>query len=284
MILDVRGEGYEDGHIPGAIHSIPFEDWVANPPGPAIPWLELPPDEVLFTNLGNYGITKNTHVVIVGTSGGPIIPGVGPIGLYNNADPTRVAMTLIYAGVKHVAILDGAMEAWVSAGYAVTTDVPVVTPVTYDGKVKTTMFVSTEYVHDRLGKSILIDGRDKVVFDGDDIEPWPPIPTAGHIPGARNLPVPTLWNVVWNEDETYVESASYKSVHTLRKMARDVIGGRGWGWHRCYKEIIVYCGVGGYASTLFFVLSEVLGYHNVKVYDGSWQMWSADPSLPVELS
>ncbi|MFW9984838.1 MAG: rhodanese-like domain-containing protein [Candidatus Odinarchaeota archaeon] len=47
---------------------------------------------------------------------------------------------------------------------------------------------------------------------------------------------------------------------------------------------MVYCGVGGYASTLFFVLHEILGYRNVKVYDGSWQMWSADPSLPVELT
>ena len=277
VILDVRGEGYDDGHIPGAIHSIPFVHWVINPPGPDWPWLELPEDEALFTALGNHGITKKTHVVIVGTTSGPM-----PFGLYNNADPTRVAMTLIYAGVKKVAILNGGFEAWVSKGYAVTTDVPEVTPVTYDGKVKEMMFVSTEYVNDSLGKSILIDGRDKVVYDGDVIEPWPPIPTAGHIPTARNLPTPELWNVVFNEDGSFVESASYKSVHTLRKMARDIIGRRGFGGRRCYKEIIVYCGVGGYASTVFFVLSEVLGYRNVKVYDGSWQVWSSNPELPVE--
>jgi hypothetical protein len=47
------------------------------------------------------------------------------------------------------------------------------------------------------------------------------------------------------------------------------------------QEIIVYCGVGGYASTMYFMLSEVLNYTNVKVYDGSAQEWTSDMSLPV---
>jgi thiosulfate/3-mercaptopyruvate sulfurtransferase len=47
------------------------------------------------------------------------------------------------------------------------------------------------------------------------------------------------------------------------------------------KEIIVYCGVGGYASSLWFMLHEVIGYPNVKIYEGSIQEWTADPETPL---
>jgi thiosulfate/3-mercaptopyruvate sulfurtransferase len=58
-------------------------------------------------------------------------------------------------------------------------------------------------------------------------------------------------------------------------MAAGVVGRQVCGWWGCLpREIIVYCGVGGYASTNYFVLSEVLGYENVKIYDGSAQEWT----------
>ncbi len=47
------------------------------------------------------------------------------------------------------------------------------------------------------------------------------------------------------------------------------------------EEIIIYCGVGGYASPVYYVLTEVVGYTNVKFYDGSMQEWTADPEAPV---
>ena len=265
VILDVRTEGYNVSHIPGAIHSTPFFNWVINPPDPAFfPWLELPSDEDLFNVLGAHGITKDSWVVVVGTTSGPF-----PFGLYNNADPTRVAMTLIYAGVENVAILDGGMEAWESAGYTVTTKVPAdITPVTYDGQVKESMFVSTEYVESKIGEATIVDARDEIVYNGTITEPWGPTP--GHIPTAKNLPTPELWNVVWDDSGTLVVSATYKDVSTLKEMASDVVGK-----DLCNGEIIVYCGVGGYASTVFFVLSEVLGYCNVMVYDGSFQVWDS---------
>jgi thiosulfate/3-mercaptopyruvate sulfurtransferase len=48
------------------------------------------------------------------------------------------------------------------------------------------------------------------------------------------------------------------------------------------KEIVVYCGVGGYSSTWWFLLTQILGYQNVKLYDGSFEEWSKDPKAPVE--
>jgi len=47
------------------------------------------------------------------------------------------------------------------------------------------------------------------------------------------------------------------------------------------REVIAYCGVGGYASSWCFVLRELLGYHNVKIYDGAAQEWTSDPQAPV---
>jgi thiosulfate/3-mercaptopyruvate sulfurtransferase len=47
------------------------------------------------------------------------------------------------------------------------------------------------------------------------------------------------------------------------------------------EEIIDYCGVGGYASPVWFLLTQVVGYTNVKFYDGSMQEWTADPEAPV---
>jgi thiosulfate/3-mercaptopyruvate sulfurtransferase len=49
------------------------------------------------------------------------------------------------------------------------------------------------------------------------------------------------------------------------------------------KEIILYCGVGGFASTWWFLLARVLGYDNVKVYDGSFEEWEKDPSAPLSI-
>ncbi len=281
VILDVRSNAaYETGHIPGAI-SINSSLWITNPPfGPDLPWMEVPDDEYLFSLIGSAGITKNSIVVVVGSTSGPFTPV--PFGLYSNADITRVAMTLVYAGVRKISILNGGYEVWVSNGYPVTTEEPMITPVTYDGQVKESMFVDRDYVEDRLGKAILVDARDADVYSGIITEPWPPNPTPGHIPGAKNLPTPTLWNVELDEIGSFVVSATYKDIATLREMARDVIGRHKFGWHKSHREIIVYCGVGGYASTVFFVLSEVLGYRNVKVYDGSWQDWTSSGTLPVE--
>ena len=47
------------------------------------------------------------------------------------------------------------------------------------------------------------------------------------------------------------------------------------------KEIIVYCGVGGYASAMYYMLTQVAGYKDVKIFDGSMQVWTDDPEAPV---
>jgi thiosulfate/3-mercaptopyruvate sulfurtransferase len=87
---------------------------------------------------------------------------------------------------------------------------------------------------------------------------------------AKCLPTPWLWTFAGG-------IGTYKSTDGLRAMASGIVG-----WPVFFKEIIVYCGVGGYASTMYFVLSEVHGYKNVKIYDGSAQEWTGK-GMPVVL-
>jgi thiosulfate/3-mercaptopyruvate sulfurtransferase len=263
VILDIRTEGeYLASHIPGSVNE-PFPDpfstrWVvSNFDGL---WLELPEKEDLFNTIGDLGITRKSLVVIVTTQ------SPAPFQPYGLANATRVALTLIYAGVKNVGILDGGYPKWVADGRAVTTDPPAVVPSEYQGKVNKAIFVSRQYVKKSIRKADIIDARDADVYYGATIEPY--ALKEGHIPSAKCLPAPWIWEL--DQTQTYY---TFKDPEILSAMASGVIE-ETWGckWHSP-QEIIVYCGVGGYASSWWFVLTQVLGYENVKLYDGSAQEW-----------
>lgn len=272
VVLDIRGpEEYNASHIPGAIN-VPSYLWYTNPPfGAEVPWMEMPPEDYLFELLGNNSITENSLVVVVGSTSGPLVPI--PFALYNIATVTRVALTLLYAGVENVAILDGGFEKWVADGYSTESGVVTPTPVTYSGTVKTGMLVNKQYVASKIGKAIIIDARDLEVYLGFIQEPW--CARVGHVPTARSLPTPWLWDLEINTTDGTVIHGTYKSIGILKTFAECIVG------TNKSAEVIVYCGVGGYASTTYFVLSEVLNYTNVKFYDGSAQEWTSDLTLPV---
>jgi thiosulfate/3-mercaptopyruvate sulfurtransferase len=266
IILDIRDPGaYGPGHIPGSINEPfvtafdptcrgPSSNWIVG--SEDCLWLQLPEKEDLFETIGNLGITKHSLVVIV------TAPNPGEPAFYGLANATRVADTLIYAGVRNVAILDGGYPRWVAEGKPTETAVPQVTAIEYDSKVNKEMFVSRKYVRGHIGEAVILDARDAEVYFGAAIEPF--APKEGHIPTARSLPTPWIW--VLNSDGTY----TYKDAEILKAMASGVIGRHG---RHGDQEIVVYCGVGGYASSWWFVLTQVLGYEDVKLYDGSAQEW-----------
>lgn len=261
VVLDIRSaDEYAKGHIPGAVN-IPFEvpvsAWIVLKDGLL---LELPPAEQLFETLGKAGITKDSKVVIVGRT-------TDPMALYAMANANRVAMTLYWAGVDDIAILDGGFDRWKWEGKAVSTEPAAPKAVKFDGKVRGDFLVTKDYVKEKIGKAIIIDARDADVYFGVKTEPWSPRP--GHIPTAKSLPTPWYWNMQKN-------FGMYKSKDELKEMVESLIGPPD-----PKKEIIVYCGVGGYASTAWYVLDQILGYPNVKVYDGAAQEWTMDPNTPV---
>ena len=87
----------------------------------------------------------------------------------------------------------------------------------------------------------------------------------GHIKSAVNLPTPWV----------FTSAGTFLEIRSLEAMAENVIG------TDRSKEVIVYCGVGGYASTWWFLLTQMLGYRNVRVYDGSIEEWIQDPDAPL---
>lgn len=271
VIIDIRSpDAYGAGHIAGAINEPfvtgfdpctgPTSNWIVG--SKDCLWLERPDANDLFATIGNIGITNDSAVVIV-TAPNPKEPPY-----FGLANATRVADTLIYAGVANVAILDGGHPKWVSEGRPTTKQAPAVSPVTYQGTVNEAMFVPASYLHKRGADAVIIDARDVAVYFGAVVEPF--AKKAGHIPKAKSLPAPWIWD--WNPDGAY----TYKDPQALGTMAAGVAGPPG------NQEIIVYCGVGGYASSWWFVLSQKLGYQNVKIYDGSAQEWSKNYDMVAD--
>jgi thiosulfate/3-mercaptopyruvate sulfurtransferase len=257
VIVDIRpAAAYDAAHIPGSISepfAVPFSAWITMRDDLL---LELPDEEELFASIGALGIDEDSRVVIV-TS-----PNPGEPPTYGLSNGTRVAGTLIYAGVPNVAVLDGGFGQWQAAGLPTTTELPSVTPVGYLGEVDTGLFVSRQYVEARVGRVRIIDARDAEVYFGTTTEPF--AAQAGHIPSARSLPAPWVW---------HPEDGTYRDVDVLGQMAAGVIR------RNKRDEVIVYCGVGGYSSTWVFLLTQVLGYQNVKFYDGAAQDWARSNDL-----
>jgi thiosulfate/3-mercaptopyruvate sulfurtransferase len=117
------------------------------------------------------------------------------------------------------------------------------------------MVVSTEYVKESIGRARLVDGRDADQFFGVTACPFAGV--GGHIPTARSLPAPWIWR----------EDGTYRQADELLAMAEGVLG------PDRDQETIVYCGVGGFAGALWFVLSRIVDYRNVRIYDGSAEAW-----------
>ena len=271
VVIDIRTPAdYAAGHIPGSINEPFVTSFDATCRGPSSHWiigssdciwLEVPNITDLSVTIGNLGISGDSLVAIVTASNS------GEPPFYGFANAARVAVTLIYAGVRNVAVVDGGYPKWAAEHRSISQSPPKnATPVAYHATVNESIFVSIEHIRKAIGKGIIIDARDANVYFGEAIEPL--ASKAGHIPTACSLPAPWLWEwLKFNDnDGTYI----YKSEKIIRAMASGVIGKHGGG----KKEIIVYCGAGGYASAWWFVLTQVLGYQDIKFYDGSAQEWS----------
>ena len=266
VLIDVRvPDNYSKSHIPGAANFPGLGNFYINLFSKETPWMELPEQKVLFANIGKAGITEDSIVVVVGRT-------AGPMAVYALADTTRVAITLLYAGLDNVAILDGGYEKWESEGKPTSSEPVQANPASFDGNKDNAMFVTKAYVEKMMGKSILVDARDSDAYFGLTQAPWEK--RVGHIPTAKSLPAPWLWNFI--KDKNGVPTYGiYKDSDVACEMASNVIG------KDLDKEIIVYCGVGGYASTMYYMLTQVAKYKNVKVFDGSMQVWTDDPQAPV---
>ncbi|MCX6010689.1 MAG: rhodanese-like domain-containing protein, partial [Chloroflexi bacterium] len=218
VIIDIRTDDrYKAGHIPRAIN-VPFSSWAVTRKGLL---LELPEVDELFNTIGTAGIKSDSRVVVANKIDIP----------HDIADATRVACTLLYAGVNNVAVLNGGYKKWLKERRPVSEEMVKPKPVAYKSELNKATFVTKEYVEKKLGKSVIIDARTPDEFFGVTQDLFTEKP--GHIPGATCLPAPWVWT----------EEGTYKSIREIREIASGVVG------RDKSREIIIYCGVGGYSST-----------------------------------
>lgn len=251
VIVDIRKvEDYKAGHIPKAVN-IFYNTWAITE-GKLRNQVPQPDD--LADIINSAGIAPDSKIVVVGNADN--IP--------NRTNITRVAWTLEYAGLENVAILDGGWEKWTAEKKPVATDMVKPKAAGFQPKIKKAMSVSKNDVKAAIGKAIIVDTREPDFYEGKKKLDF--VAKMGRIKGAVNLPTSTAYN----------PNGTFKDKKALADMAAKVVG------TDTGKEIIAYCDTGKVATAWAYLLTDVLGYKNVRLYDGSSEEWMADPTAPIE--
>ncbi len=262
IIVDIRKvEDYRTAHIPGAI-SLFYGTWAVKRGDIDN---QLPEDDELVDLLSSAGISPDSIVVVAGaTESGP-----------DRVNATRVAWTLKYAGVKTVGVLDGGHNKWiVREKRPVSTEAVKPKAKSYRGTFNKDVFASKDYVMAHVGKALIVDVREPEFFNGKNKLPF--VAKAGRIAGAVNLPTAQVFDKYPPGEHLETCCYTFKDDAQLKNMASGVVGSD------LSRKIIVYCDTGRVASAWWFILHEVLGYKNVRNYDGSMQEWSKDPNAKIE--
>jgi thiosulfate/3-mercaptopyruvate sulfurtransferase len=251
VVLDIRKvEEYKEGHIPGAVNVF-FGSWAVKNNNLSN---ELPEADDLSDSIAGAGIAANSAVVVVGKGD----------TLSDKLQLTRVAWTLKYAGVDKVGILDGAMNKWVADKRPLSKDAVKPTATKFKAKINKAVLATKAEVIAAIGKITIVDDRAPALFKGETKQDF--VAQAGRVKGAKNLPAADAFNA----------DGSLKKLAELKKLAQGVVGAN------LNQPIITYCDSGMLATTWWYILSQVLGYKNVKSFDGSMQEYMADPKAPVE--
>jgi thiosulfate/3-mercaptopyruvate sulfurtransferase len=262
IVIDIRKvEDYKAGHIPGAIGMF-YNNWA---PGMGGLKNEMPADDDLMDLLTDNGIQPDSTVVVYGTTGTPP----------DRVDVTRVAWALKYAGVQKVSVLSGGFEKWaVREKKEVSTEITKPKTKDYKGKINKAILVNKDYVKNHVGKAMIVDAREPAFFKGEQKLPF--VAKAGRVKNSVNLPTIQVFDKYPPGEHMEPCCWTYKDVATLKNIASGVVGSD------IDKEIIVYCDTGKVASAWWFILSDVMGFKNVKIYDGSMEEWMNDASAPTE--
>lgn len=241
---DARSE-YEAGHIPGAVF-LDLED-VSDTTNPA-PHM-LPPPHKFASRMQSLGLGDGNRFVVYDNS-----------PLHSAA---RIWWMLKLFGARHAALLDGGMQKWKEEGRPIASGRPQIrhghfTPM-LDGeavadKAEMLGLVGGDHVE-------IVDARGAARFAGTDAEPRPGL-ASGHIPGSKNLPQGQLFEA----DNRWKRGDALRSA--FEEAGVDLA-----------KPMVTTCGSGVTAAVLLFG-AHLLGKEDVKLYDGSWSEWGADPATP----
>jgi thiosulfate/3-mercaptopyruvate sulfurtransferase len=257
-LIEVAGLGqdempaYRAGHVPGA-SGWKWKDmlWDSH-------MREFPSPEEFAKRLGDEGIGNDTTVVFYGEA--------IQFGIY-------AGWAFRYCGHADVRVLDGGRYRWQAEGRALTTEVPAKpAAVTYRPVPRReSMRIYRDQVLAALGdaQTVILDARSPEEYSGQRVGgPGGPDVGAvryGRIPGARHLHYADLFNA----DMSFKPAAELSALVAARAVGPE-------------KSVIAYCRMSHRATVVHFALTQILGFENVRVYDGSWTEWGNLVGVPVE--
>ena len=244
---------YDTGHIPGAVNI----DWHADLNDPQQRDYINP--EQFAALMSRNGITPDTTVVFYGDK--------------NNWWATYAFWVFQLFGHTNAKIMNGGRMKWLAEGRELSKERPSYAAANYpvpqrdDSKIRA--FRDDVLQHLTAGKP-LVDVRSPGEYRGELLHmadyPQEGAMRGGHIPGARNVP----WARAANPDGTF------KSPEELRAIYEEEQG------LNPNDDIVAYCRIGERSSHSWFVLTYLLGYPNVRNYDGSWTEWGNSVRVPIE--
>ena len=249
--VDEDAEAYDKGHIPGAIKL----DWKKDlQDGVRHDFISKDRLEKL---LSEKGISNDDTIVFYGGN--------------NNWFAAYAYWYLTYYGHENLRLLDGGRKKWELDSRELTTEVPSREATTYTAQEPNDdVRAFRDEVVEAIGTKNLIDVRSPDEYAGRLLAPahlpQEAAQIGGHIPTAGNVP----WSKAANDDGTFKSDEELKELYAEAGLDDA-------------KDTIAYCRIGERSSHTWFVLSEILGYPNVKNYDGSWSEYGSLRGVPVAL-
>ena len=244
---------YETGHIPGSVKvdwHLDLNDEVAR---------DYVDAEGFAAVCSKRGITADTQIVFYGDN--------------FNWWAAYALWVFSLFGHDNTALMDGGRQKWIAEGRPITTDVPARTATSYPVRARDDARIRAfqpEVMPHVKADGKLVDVRSPGEFSGELLHmadyPQEGALRGGHIPTARSVP----WKRAANDDGTFRDADELRAIYQTEQGLDPS------------EDVIAYCRIGERSSHTWFVLTHLLGFANVRNYDGSWVEWGNTVRAPIE--
>lgn len=250
--VDEDTSAFETGHIPGAV-ALDWENELH-----ALPQRDFVNAKQLAELFASKGVSSEHTIVLYGGN--------------SNWFAAYAYWLCKYRGINNIKLLDGGRMKWELEDRPLTAEERTREPAQFTTAPDAPQLRASRddvIAMANKGDGMLVDVRSPGEFSGEVMAP-PHLPqeqpyVAGHVPGAKNIP----WSQAANEDGTFKSADELRELYEANNISPE-------------GTIVAYCRIGERSSHTWFVLAELLGYPNVKNYDGSWTEYGSLVGVPVE--